>query len=457
MKNLSVYKKALVLAVPIMIQNGISNAVVLVDHIMVGSLGTEAMTAVSIVGQLLFVYTLAIFGGISGPGIYAAQFHGNGNTEGVRAATRMKALICLFCTAAGILIFLSCEDLLIGLYLHGESADIDPAVTAEHAKSYLHIMLAGLPAMAISQTYASSLRETGDSFKPMVAGVVSVCTDIIFNYLLIYGHFGFPKWGVQGAAAASVIARYLEILVLVLWSHCRKKQHPFIQGLWRTLAVPREMAGKILAKSLPIFINEFLWAAGLAALTQCYSTRGLAVVAGINISNVICNLLNVVFVGLGHSVGILIGQLLGAGAFEQARKESFRLTGFTGILCVGLTIILIALSGVFPNVYDTTDEVRSLACSFIVITALFFPVQGILNALYFTIRSGGKTLITFLFDSVFTWTFTIPFALILCFLTELPIIIIYTIVQAADIIKIIIGTVMIKRGIWISNIAEEFS
>ncbi len=456
MKNLSVYKKALALAVPIMIQNGISNAVVLVDHIMVGSLGTEAMTAVSIIGQLLFVYTLAIFGGISGPGIYAAQFHGNGNTEGVRAATRMKALICIFCTAAGIILLLSCENLLIGLYLHGESTDIDPVITSEHAKSYLHIMLIGLPAMAATQIYASSLRETGDSIKPMAAGIVSVCTDIIFNYLLIYGNFGFPKLGVEGAAVATVIARYIEILVLVLWSHLRKKNHPFIQGLWSTLAIPRDITKKMLVKSIPIFINEFLWAAGLAALTQCYSTKGLAVVAGINISNVICNLLNVVFVGLGHAVGILIGQLLGAGKFERARKESFILTCFTGVLCIGLTIILIALSGVFPNAYDTTDEVRSFASSFIIISALFFPVQGVLNALYFTIRSGGKTLVTFIFDSVFTWTLTIPLALILCFRTGLPIVMIYTIVQSADIIKIIIGTVMIKKGIWISNIAEEF-
>lgn len=457
MKNKSVYKRAFALAIPIMIQNGITNAVGLVDHIMVGSLGTEAMTAVSIISQLLFVYTLAIFGGISGPGIYAAQFHGSGNTEGVRAATRMKALICIFCTAAGIAVLLSCERLLVGLYLHGESPDIDPVLTMEHASSYLHIMLIGLPAMAVTQIYASSLRETGDSLKPMAAGIVSVCTDIIFNYLLIYGNFGFPKLGVEGAAIATVIARYLEFLVLVVWAHLRKKKHPFIKGLWKTIVIPREIMKKMLAKSIPIFINEFLWAAGLAALTQCYSTRGLAVVAGINISNVICNLLNVVFVALGHSVGILIGQSLGAGEFERAKKESFILTWLSGAVCVGLTVILIALSGVFPNVYDTTDEVRSLASSFIVITALFFPVQGILNALYFTIRSGGKTLVTFIFDSVFTWVVTIPLAVILCFLTELPIITIYAIVQSADIIKIIIGSVMIKKGIWISNIAEEFS
>ena len=178
-------------------------------------------------------------------------------------------------------------------------------------------------------------------------------------------------------------------------------------------------------------------------------------VAGINISNVLCNLLNVVFVALGHSIGILIGQSLGAGEFERAKKESRLLTGLSAVLCVGLTVILILLSGVFPYLYDTTDEVRTLAGSFIIITSLFFPVQGILNALYFTIRSGGKTLITFIFDSIFTWSFTVPLAMLLCFLTDLPVTTVYVIVLSCDIIKIIIGIVMIRKGIWISNITQE--
>ena len=213
----------------------------------------------------------------------------------------------------------------------------------------------------------------------------------------------------------------------------------------------------MLVKNIPIFLYEFLWAAGIAALTQCYSIRGLEVVAGINISNALCNLLNVVFVALGHAVGILIGHTLGAGAFERAKKESFTLTWFTAVICLGLTAILIMLSGVFPNVYDTTDEVRDLATDFIIVTALFFPVQGILNTLYFTLRSGGKTLVTFIFDSVFSWTVTMPLALALCFLTDMNIIAVYAIVQSADIIKIIIGAVMIKKGIWVSNLTEEFT
>lgn len=456
MNRSKVLKSALVLAIPMMIQNGITNAVGLVDHIMVGSLGTESMTAVSIVGQLLFVFTLALFGGLSGPGIYTAQFFGQGNTEGVRASARMKAFIAFLVTAVGITVLLTGENFLLNLYLHGESTVIHSELTLAYAKDYLHIMLFGLPALAVSQIYASTLRETGDSVKPMTAGIISVAADVIFNYLLIYGSFGFPQLGVRGAAVATVIARYLEMSVLIIWATARKKQHPFIQGLWRTMKIPREIRGKMIVKTIPILCNEFLWSAGLAALTQCYSTRGLTVVAGINISNVLCNLFNVVFVALGQAVGILIGQSLGAGKFQRAKKESFTLTWFTALLCVGLAAGLIALSGAFPTLYETTDEVRTLASGFIIVSALFFPVQGILNTLYFTLRSGGKTLVTFVFDSVFTWSVTLPLALILCFLTDLPILVIYAIVQAADIVKITIGAVMIRRGIWITNLAADY-
>ena len=122
---------------------------------------------------------------------------------------------------------------------------------------------------------------------------------------------------------------------------------------------------------------------------------------------------------------------------------------------MGLTVILVSVSGVFPSFYDTTDEIRRSATLFIIITALFFPVQGFLNALYFTLRSGGKTLVTFLFDSVFTWVVAVPAAFILCRFSGLSVFAIYTIIQAADIIKLVIGYVLIKKDIWISNITEE--
>lgn len=451
----SIYRRALMLAVPMMIQNGITNMVGLVDSVMVGSLGTEAMTAVTIVGQLIFVFNLGIFGGISGPGIYAAQFYGQGNTEGFRSAIRMKRFICAAFLVVGVLAFLFGDEFLIGLYLKGESGSIDAALTMQNAKDYLRIMLLGLLPFVVTQIYASSLRESGDSIKPMVAGVSSVVVDIVFNYLLIFGKFGFPELGVRGAAIATVLARFVEMLVVVIWSNLRRDKHEFLQGLYKTFLVPKELALKMFKKGTPIFLNEFLWAGAIAVLTQTYATRGLEIVAGMNISNALCNLLNVVFVALGNAVGILIGQTLGAGQYEKAKKDSFSLMKFTGGVCLILTAALISVSKVFPLVYDTTDEVRSLGTSFIIITAAFFPVQGYLNAMYFTLRSGGKTFVTFLFDSVFSWVFSVPLAYVLCTFTTLPILPVYTIVCAADIIKVVIGYILIRKGVWISRIVDN--
>lgn len=454
MEEKLIYKKTLKIAVPMMIQNGITNAVGLVDNVMVGNLGTNAVTAVSIIGQLFFVFSLAIFGGLSGPGIYAAQYYGQKNIEGFRQTFRIKHWICGFCLVAGLCAFIFAAEPLIGLYMRGEGGEVDPAETMRLAKEYLGVMLIGMAPFVITQIYASSLRETGDTFMPMMAGVASVVVDVVFNYLLIFGNFGFPQLGVKGAAIATVIARFVEMTIVLSVTFAKRKKYVFLQGTYKTLLVPRDICVKIIKKGLPIFFNEFLWSAGIAAITQTYSTLGLDIVAGLNISNTLCNLLNVVFVAMGNAVGIVIGQMLGASEYEKAQKSSLRLAAFTGVICIALTAILVGVSGVFPNLYNTTDDIKHLGQWFIVITALYFPVQGFLNALYFTLRSGGKTLITFLFDSVFSWVVTIPLTLLLCSFSGLPVIGIYAIVQAADIIKVIIGFILVKRGLWISNIVE---
>lgn len=454
MREQSVYKKTLTLAVPMMIQNGITNAVSLVDNLMVGSLGTESMTAVSIVGQLIFVFFLAVFGGLSGPGIYGAQYFGQGNKSGFQNVFRLKIWITMIILICGLLAFWFGGSWMISLYLHGTEGGISAGSTMQYGLDYLHIMMIGLIPFAFTQIYAGTLREMGESIKPMVAGIASVVIDIVFNYCLIYGNFGFPKLGVSGAAIATVMARIVEMLIVVLWTHLTIRRYEFLQGIYRTIRVKFEDIKVILIKGLPIFLNEFLWSGGMAVLTQCYSMKGLQVVAGLNISNAICNLLNVVFIAMGNAVGIIEGQYLGASRFEKAKKSAHQLMWFTGGICLGLTVILVLCSHGFPQLYDTSDNVKYLGQWFIVITAVFFPLQGFLNVLYFTLRSGGKTVITFLFDSVFTWVVSVSLAFILCKFTALPILAIYAIVQSADMIKVIVGYVLVKKGVWITNLVE---
>ena len=290
--NKAFYKMVLLIAVPIMIQNGITNFVSLLDNIMIGQIGTEQMSGAAIVNQLIFVYNLCMFGGVSGAGIFTAQYFGQGSYEGVRQTMRFKFWMAVAVTGLTVMILLGGGTFLISSYLKGDGSAADAAATLLYGKQYLHIMLLGLPAFAVVQIYASTLRECGQTVLPMKAGIVAVFVNLIFNYLLIYGKCGLPELGVRGAAIATVLSRYVEMVIVTWQVHKKADIYPFMEGLYHTMKIPKDLAWKIILKGSPLLLNETLWAAGMAMLTQCYSVRGLNVVAGLNVSSTINNVFN---------------------------------------------------------------------------------------------------------------------------------------------------------------------
>ena len=454
--NRDFYKMVLMIAVPIMIQNGITNFVSLLDNIMIGQVGTEQMSGVAIVNQLIFVYNLCIFGGVSGAGIFTAQYFGQGNHEGVRQTMRFKLWMVTVLTTLTVLLFLGCGTSLISAYLKGDGSANSIAATLFHGERYLRIMLMGLPAFAVVQIYSSTLRECGQTMLPMKAGLAAVVVNLLFNYILIYGKFGAPALGVSGAAAATVLSRYVEMLIIVIGvhrkSHGEHAPYSFVTGLYSTLKVPKELTLKIVQKGSPLLFNETLWAAGMAMLTQCYSVRGLNVVAGLNVSNTINNVFNIVFIALGDSVAIIVGQLLGAGKMKEARDTDNKLIAFSVMCCTCVALVMFLMAPLFPRLYKINDEARMLAKYFIMVTAFFMPQNAFLHATYFTLRSGGKTIITFLFDSVFIWCVSVAIAFTLSRYTGLPVIAVYAMVQLGDIIKCVIGFKLMKKGVWLQNI-----
>ncbi len=449
------YKMVLAIAVPIMVQNGITNFVSLLDNIMIGQVGTEQMSGVAIVNQLLFVYNLCLFGAVSGAGIFTAQYFGQKNHEGVRQTVRFKLLTVFVITAITIALFLGAGDTLIHLYLRGEGTVENAAATLAYGKDYLWIMLLGLPPFMMVQVYASTLRECGQTILPMKAGIVAVFVNLVLNYILIYGKFGAPVLGVAGAAIATVTSRYVEAAIVLIHTHKHTEANPFIEGLYSSLKVPLHLTGKILAKGSPLLINETLWAAGVAMLVQCYSIRGLNVIAALNISNTINNVFNIVFLALGDSVAIVVGQLLGAGKMKEARETDTKMITFAVLSCTGIALLMLLFAPFFPNLYNTTEDVRSLATRLIMVTAIFMPQNAFLHATYFTLRSGGKTIITFLFDSVFIWCVSVTIAYTLSHYTALPVIAVYTFVQMGDFMKCVIGFILVKKGIWLQNIVSD--
>ncbi|MBR5220857.1 MAG: MATE family efflux transporter [Clostridia bacterium] len=449
------YRHVLAVSLPIMIQNFITNFVSLLDNIMVGRVGTTAMTGVAISNQLIFVFNLCIFGCVSASGIFTAQFYGRGDQRGVADTMRFKLYSGLLLCAVGIGVFALFGEGLISLYLQGEGAVEDAQASLAAGLEYLRIMLWGLAPFVLVQCYAGTLRECGQTFVPMVAGITAVIVNLSLNYILIFGKFGAPALGASGAALATVISRYVELLIVVIWTHRHHDENPFARMTYQSAGVPRALVGKIMIKGMPLMVNELFWSLGVAALSQCYSWRGLSVVAAINISSTITNLFNVIHLALGSSVSIIVGQLLGAGDMEEAVDRDTKLIAFSTGVCLIIGAVMFAAAPLFPAIYNTEQAVRDLATAFIRIMAVYMPFGAFLHASYFTLRSGGKTIITFLFDSVFICCVSLPSAYIMAHYTAVPIIPLYAAVQAIDIIKCVIGFILVKRRVWVQNIIEN--
>lgn len=456
------YAQVVAVVVPIIIQNTVSNVVSLLDNVMVGRVGTLQMSAVAIVNQLLFVFNLCIFGGLAGAGIFATQYAGAHDDKGVRDCFRVKWMIALSMLACALVVLIAFPKRLIGMYLAQETAQADAAATLGFGMDYLTVMLWGLLPFSVSQVYASTLREVGETRLPMFASVAAILVNLVFNYFLIFGKCGFPELGVTGAAIATVLSRYVETAVIMVYTHMKSHHFGFIRGAYRSLRVPKPLMISILRRGTPLLVNEFLWSSGMAVLLQCYSVRGLDVVAACNIATTVSNLFKVVFLSMGNAVAIMVGQALGANDIERAKNCTWRLM----TLSVGSNLIMATLLALFapaiPNIYNTEPHVRQIATQLIYVVAVMMPAYSFSHCCYFTLRSGGKTIITFLFDSVFTWCVNVPAAWLLAYKTGLGIVPLYFGVQALEMVKVVVGFVLVKKGVWIHNIvapvaAEEES
>lgn len=456
------YAQVVAVVVPIIIQNTVSNVVSLLDNVMVGRVGTLQMSAVAIVNQLLFVFNLCIFGGLAGAGIFATQYAGAHDDKGIRDCFRVKWMIALSMLACALVVLIAFPKRLIGMYLAQETAQADAAATLGFGMDYLTVMLWGLLPFGVSQVYASTLREVGETRLPMFASVAAILVNLVFNYFLIFGKCGFPELGVTGAAIATVLSRYVETAVIMVYTHMKSHHFGFIRGAYRSLRVPKPLMISILRRGTPLLVNEFLWSSGMAVLLQCYSVRGLDVVAACNIATTVSNLFKVVFLSMGNAVAIMVGQALGANDIERAKNCTWRLM----TLSVGSNLIMATLLALFapaiPNIYNTEPHVRQIATQLIYVVAVMMPAYSFSHCCYFTLRSGGKTIITFLFDSVFTWCVNVPAAWLLAYKTGLGIVPLYFGVQALEMVKVVVGFVLVKKGVWIHNIvapvaAEEES
>ena len=450
------YRRVFAVALPIIIQNAITNFVALLDNIMVGQLATAQISGVTIVNNnLMFIFNVCMFGAAAGAGIFTTQFRGSGDDDGVRYTLRFKLILCSILSILVGFTFYFLSDPLIGLYLTGDGDPVLAAQTLAAGREYMYMMLWGMLPFAITNGYASTLREYGKPTVPMAAGIVATFVNLVLNYVLIFGHFGAPVMGVKGAALATVISRYVEAAIVIIWTHTHTELCPYAKGLFRSAYIPGKLFGSIVTKGMPLLVNEFFWTIGMALVNQCYSTCALDVVPAMSISSTIYNLAAVVFRSLGNTVGIFMGQMLGAHCSDKELMDTNRkLTVLATLAGVVFGGIVVCLSGVFPKLYNTTDQVQLLATRTILISAVLMPLQAYSFPVYFTLRAGGKTVLTTLFDCGAIWVLYLPIAFCLSRFTGLPFLAIYAICNSADLIKCILGTILVRSGIWIQHLTD---
>lgn len=446
------YSRLALVVVPMIIQNTLTNVVSLLDNVMVGQVGTLPMSAVAIVGQLMFVFYLGIFGTLSGAGIFGTQYIGKGDYEGVRNAIRFKLIAAAAIGGLFLTVFGLAGPALIGRYIAESTTAADRELTMRLALQYLHIMMVGMIPFALTQVYGSTLREAGYTTIPMRGSMIAMAVNFVLNALLIFGLFGLPKMGVAGAAVATVVSRFVE-MAIVVGAGCRNTdKFPFFAGIFRNFRIPGNVAREILIKTLPLSVNEILWSLGQAQLMQSYSVRGIEVIAAINISNTISQIFNEVFISLGGAAGIIVGQELGANRLVGARRTAWRMAAASLMSTIVMGGALFAVAPLIPQIYNTEAEIRQLATTLIRIVAVCMPIHSFANVSYFIMRSGGRTLVTFFFDSCFSWIVSVPLAYILATFTSLPPQVILASVMSADLIKCAIGFVLVKKGVWVRNI-----
>lgn len=444
------YKRALLVAIPVMLQLLVQNLVSLIDNFMVAGLGDIKMSGVNICGQFNFVFIILINTLCMSGGIFMSQFKGADDKSGMQQSFRFKLLFTGLCGIAYTGLCFAAPQNMFSLLLKG-NADATEII----AQSALYSKAVALSwiFMCMSQSIASSLREIEVVRPPLVISVIATLVNTLFNFILIYGHFGAPKLEVAGAGYATVIARGTELLLFIIYT--LKKRPEFIFNILKLLNIDVKLFLTIFRKSIMILCSEMMWAVSETVATALYNSLGGAeVVSGMAGGFAVSNLFFICFSGIVTATSVIMGQELGAGKLETARQQkNWILCGSTAF---GLLFMFIGFSTtcVVPFVFSNlTTQSRHIAQTLIFVSAIYLPLWAFLNAQYAISRAGGDTKMGAVCDAVANVVYIgAMFPLVL--FTSLTPAIIYALVKLSDFVKAIIAWVWMKKEKWLVNLTE---
>lgn len=444
------YKRALAIAVPIMLQQLIQSLVSLIDNFMVAGLGDVCMSGVNVANQVLFVFMVFLNTICMSGGIYLTQYFGAGDPEGMKQAFRFKIIVAMLAFIPYFLVCVVFPRQVLSLMLIGNT---EASAILDQGVAYIRLMVFMGLQMSISVCIATSLRDTGQVRIPLIVSVIATLTNTFFNWVFIYGNLGAPALGVQGAALATVVARTLELALYTVV--CIRKRPAFIFRPWTILNVNIPLFKEILKKGGMVLISEMTWVIAETITTALYNGRGGAdVVSGMAASFAIANLFFVAFGGTTAATSVIMGSTLGAGKLKEAKAQSVWL--LTGSLILGAFMMFFAMATTLlvPVVFGRLSaEALAICRNMILLMAVFMPVWIYMNTQLAIARSGGDTAMGAYADALLTVLVMIPMVFALALLTDIGPIGLYFYVKIIDVVKIIVFHFWLKKERWLRNLA----
>ena len=443
------YKNALVIAVPIMLQQLIQSLVSLVDNFMVSGLGDVSMSGVNVAGQILFVFMVFLNAICMTGGIFMTQFFGAKDREGMRQSFRFKLVMGFAAFIPYYLVCIAFPRQVMSLMLIGNT---QAGLILDEAVKYIRIMFfMGIP-VTISVCIASSLRDMGQVKIPLYVTVAATLTNTALNWLLIYGHLGFPRMGVEGAALATVIARMVEFVIFAV-IYARIKPEFAIKAA-DVLKIDKRQFRETLKKGALVLFCEMIWVFSETITTAIYNGRGGAdVVSGMASSFAIANLFFVAFGGIYSATGVILGKTLGAGELEKARREKTWLLSGSAVFGLLMTLFGLATTLIVPVVFGRlSDSAVAICRSMVIMMALYMPVWVYMNTQHAVARAGGDTAMGAYADSLLTLFVMIPMVILLGRYTDIGPVTMYCGVKLIDLVKVVIFHIWLKKERWLKNL-----
>lgn len=436
------YLSVISIALPIMAQQFVTSFVNLIDNIMIGNVGSIALSSVTVSNRIYLIFNSTLFGLSGAAGIFIAQHYGAKNHQNTQKILNINLVASLIVSLIFMIAIYFFPKQLLSIFSN------NPIIIKEGLSYLKYALYAYLP-YSISMSIMMALRAVGINKIQLGVGIISVCTNTTLNYLLIFGHFGFPKLGIAGAAIATSIARLLEAIIYIII--LLKEKHYFKFDLYGLFHLDKKMIAVMVNKAIPLCMNEIFYSTALSIIFIAYSRCDESLIPAISVVDTVMQIAFIIFSGLSSSVSIMIGNELGANRLKKAKDNSLKLIAFGIFIGLFISSIVFLVAPFIANYYNVEDFVKETIVSLLRVKSCLLPIYVYNVCVFFVLRAGGEAFSTLILDSGFLWVANVSISLILSFSFSIPLVLMYTIVECLDIPKLLLATYFYKKGKWLKN------